>query len=117
MKITILSLFALSILTIPALAGQGGQVSPEYDLTTNHSVGGQFQEPYGHYIEGYALGSQPKDDPFQLQLKPLKANVLSELQFKTQDNRSSGAGYSSPYLWEVGRGPGYQNPSRRFFRR
>lgn len=117
MKISLGSLIILSALALPAFAGQGGQMTNEFDLSTNHTVNAQFVEPYSQYIDSESLSSAAQDDPFSLQLKPLKANVLSELQFKTQNNRGVGAGYTSPYLWEVGRGPGYQNPSQRFFRR
>lgn len=50
-------------------------------------------------------------EAYRLELKPLRANKLSELQLRTTNNLSSGAGYSSPYLWEVGRGPGLRGPA------
>ncbi len=54
------------------------------------------------------LDFQPNMEAYKLDLKPLRANQLSELQLNTVNNLGQGAGYASPYLWEVGQGPGFR---------
>lgn len=99
-------------LTAVASAGTGGTahascVTQGHQLNLSHGFSGTPDEPYGHMLPSLS-DSTPDANPYQLELKPLRANDLSNLQFKTRDNLGPGAGYSSPYLWEVGRGPGYQ---------
>ncbi|MGE0491086.1 MAG: hypothetical protein AB7S38_17900 [Vulcanimicrobiota bacterium] len=80
----------------------------------------------GLHLQGAVVGNQsdglliqdgsnfqfvPNMEAYKLDLKPLHATRLSELQLQVNNNLGMGAGYSSPYLWEVGRGPGFQGYS------
>lgn len=115
--VSTLLLAASLALTGTAAATTGGQqggscVVQGHQLNATHNLPSAPAEPYSHLLPTSLKESAPNVNPYSLNLKPLKANELSELQFKTRDNLGPGAGYSSPYLWEVGRGPSYQ-PSQR----
>lgn len=114
-----LILAASLALSSAAFAGTGGTSNTScvvhgQQLNLSHGFSGTPEEPYGHMLPSLS-DSTPDANPYQLQLKPLRANDLSNLQFQTRDNRGPGAGYSSPYLWEVGRGPGYQPTQRGYY--
>jgi hypothetical protein len=64
-------------------------------------------DPYARFLPAdLNTTSFELSSSYSIELKPLRADDMSQYQFKTVDNRGLGAGYSSPYLWEVGRGPG-----------
>ena len=76
-------------------------------LNVTHSLQSTSLDPYSHLLPdvGEVNGLAASYD---LQLKPLVVNDLTRLQFRTRDSSSPAAGYTSPYLWEVGQGPGYR---------
>lgn len=60
--------------------------------------------------DAYTLGGidyLPSPEATRLDLKPLTNDIEAQMQITVHDNLSPGAGYSSPYLWEVGRGPSF----------
>ena len=81
-------------------------------LNMSHSLHQESLDPYAHLLPDELQDANPLATSYQLDLKPLVVNDLTELQFKTYDSRSPAAGYTSPYLWEVGGGPGYKGGSR-----
>lgn len=107
-------------LTGAAHANTGGHhttscVVHGHQLNSTHNMAGAPLEPYSHMLPLGLKDTAPDINPYSLNLKPLRANDLSKLQFETRDNLSKGAGYSSPYLWEVGRGPSYQPTQRGWY--
>lgn len=89
--------------TMPAFAGTGSAVD------TGCSLSGQAKtlDPYAQFLPAdIDSASFELSNSYSIELKPLRADDMSQYQFKTVDNRGLGAGYASPYLWEVGRGPG-----------
>lgn len=77
-------------------------------LNKAHSLHSDSIDPYAFLLPD--LG--PADslaNTYDLKLNVRGLNNLNELQFETYDNRGVGAGYTSPYLWEVGQGPGYRS--------
>lgn len=94
-------------MTLPAAAGTGGH--PGTGLEATCGLSGQVQtiDPFAHFLPSDVnMTSFELSNSYSIELKPLRADDMSQYQFKTVDNRGLGAGYSSPYLWEVGRGPG-----------
>jgi hypothetical protein len=81
-------------------------------LNLTHSLYQESVDPYAHLLPDELQDANPLATSYKLELKPLVINDLTELQFKTYDSRSPAAGYTSPYLWEVGGGPGYRGNSR-----
>lgn len=76
-------------------------------LNQTHSLYTKSLDPYAYLLPD--LGSSNDiATSYDLNLKPLVVNDLTRLQFETHDNRSPAAGYTSPYLWEVGQGPSYK---------
>jgi hypothetical protein len=82
------------------------------NLNTSHSLHQESVDPYAHLLPDELKDANSLATSYQLDLKPLVVNDLTELQFKTYDTRSPAAGYTSPYLWEAGGGPGYRGNSR-----
>ena len=78
-------------------------------LNSVHSLHGDSVDPYAHLL-GDLGNTDALANSYDLKLKPMVINDLTKLQFKTYDSRSPGAGYTSPYLWDVGQGPGYKSP-------
>lgn len=79
-------------------------------LNLTHSLYSESVDPYSHLLPSDLKGSESLSVTYDLKLKPLVVNDLTKLQFQTYDSRSPAAGYTSPYLWDVGQGPGYRNP-------
>lgn len=77
-------------------------------LNQTHSLHSNSIDPYAHLLPDLS-DSNDLATSYDLQLKPLVVNDLSRLQFETRDSSSPAAGYTSPYLWEVGQGPGYKS--------
>ena len=77
-------------------------------LNQTHSLHSTSLDPYAHLLPRLDAGNDIAAG-YNLQLKPLVVNDLSRLQFETRDSSSPAAGYTSPYLWEVGQGPGYKS--------
>ena len=90
--------------------GEPGQqcVSQGQHLNITHSLQHNSLDPYAHML-GDLGNTESLANSYDLNLKPLVINDLTKLQFRTNDSRSRGAGYTSPYLWGVGQGPGYKN--------
>ncbi len=80
-------------------------------LDAAHSLNSPSIDPYSHLLPQTLDSNAIEMSSYALPLKPLQANDLTRLQFETRDNLGIGAGYSSPYLWEAGRGPGYRSPN------
>ena len=104
----------LALLTLgagPALADSCFSYADR--LNYSHSLNAESVDPYSHLMSG-SLDAQvnPLANSYKLDLKPLVVNDLTKLQFKTYDTSSPAAGYTSPYLWEAGGGPGYRGRSR-----
>ncbi|MFA5506263.1 MAG: hypothetical protein WC314_01710 [Vulcanimicrobiota bacterium] len=78
------------------------------NLNLTHSLYQQSVDPYAHLLPDDMAQANPLATSYQLDLKPMMVNDLTQLQFKTYDSRSPAAGYTSPYLWEVGGGPRYK---------
>ncbi|MCA9775398.1 MAG: hypothetical protein KC800_01720 [Candidatus Eremiobacteraeota bacterium] len=79
-------------------------------LNQSHSLYQESIDPYAHLLPDELEQANPLATSYQLDLKPLVVNDLTQLQFNTYDSRSPAAGYTSPYLWEVGGGPRYKGP-------
>jgi len=79
-------------------------------LNQSHSLYQESIDPYAHLLPEEMEQANPLATSYQLDLKPMVVNDLTQLQFKTYDSSSPAAGYTSPYLWEVGGGPRYQGP-------
>lgn len=79
-------------------------------LNQSHSLYQESIDPYAHLLPEEMEQANPLATSYQLDLKPMVVNDLTQLQFKTYDSRSPAAGYTSPYLWEVGGGPRYKGP-------
>lgn len=76
-------------------------------LNQTHSLYSKSLDPYSYLLP--ELGSTNDiATSYNLNLKPLVVNDLTKLQFEARNNLSPGAGYTSPYLWEVGQGPSYK---------
>ena len=101
-------LTALVLASSPAWAGTGTPGSPCLD--GHYSLSGGIADPFANFLPS-DLESFELSRSYSIELKPFRADDMSQYQFKTVDNRGLGAGYSSPYLWEVGRGPGQALPS------
>lgn len=95
-----------SLLTATSLAGPHG--APGYSLADSCSLSGKMEsfDPYARFLPSIDTTSFELSSSYSIQLQPLRADDMSQYQFRTVDNRGLGAGYSSPYLWETGRGPG-----------
>jgi hypothetical protein len=92
---------------MPAVAGTGGASS--FGINDNCTLSGQMDtiDPYAHLLPADVnMTSFELSNSYSIELKPLRADDMSQYQFQAVDNRGLGAGYSSPYLWEAGRGPG-----------
>jgi hypothetical protein len=79
-------------------------------LNQSHSLYQESLDPYAHLLPDQMEQANPLATSYQLDLKPMVVNDLTQLQFKTYDSSSPAAGYTSPYLWEVGGGPRYKGP-------
>ena len=79
-------------------------------LNQSHSLYQESVDPYAHLLPDELEQANPLATSYQLDLKPLVVNDLTQLQFNPYDSRSPAAGYTSPYLWEVGGGPRYKGP-------
>ncbi len=97
----------------PALAGTGAPATSCLD--GHYSLRGPIVDPFSQFLSSELdSASFELSRSYSIELKPFRADDMSQYQFKTVDNRGLGAGYSSPYLWEVGRGPGPAMPSGRW---
>jgi hypothetical protein len=76
-------------------------------INLTHSLQSTSLDPYSHLLPDL-VNTNNLATTYDLNLKPLVVNDLTRLQFETRDSRSPAAGYTSPYLWEVGQGPGYR---------
>lgn len=94
-------------MAMPAIAGTSG--APGVGIDASCGLSGQVQsiDPYSDFLpSNIDMTSFELSNSYSIELKPLNADDMSQYQFQTVDNRGLGAGYASPYLWEVGRGPG-----------
>lgn len=106
-------LVASFLLVSPVWAGSGAPASSCLD--NQYSLRGAIVDPFSSYLpSGLDSTSSELSRSYSIELKSFRADDMSRYQFKTVDNRGLGAGYSSPYLWEVGRGPGQASPSGRW---
>ncbi len=72
-----------------------------------HSLSRSSFDPYSYLIPSDIDAQRMEfSNAYSIDLKPLYSDDMSRYQFQAVDNRGMGAGYSSPYLWEAGRGPG-----------
>lgn len=65
--------------------------------------------------DAYTIGGidyLPSPEAMRLDLAPLTNDIEAQMQITVKDNLSPGAGYTSPYLWEVGRGPSFDRGNR-----
>lgn len=76
-------------------------------LNQTHSLHTDSLDPYSYLLPDLSSNNDIATS-YDLNLKPLVVNDLTRLQFETRDNLSPAAGYTSPYLWEVGQGPTYK---------
>lgn len=81
-------------------------------LNMSHSLYSESIDPYAHLLPTELQDTNALATSYNLELKPMVVNDLTQLQFNTYDSRSPAAGYTSPYLWEAGGGPGYRSNSR-----
>lgn len=106
-------LATLALAFVPAWAGTGSASSSCLD--GHYSLRGSIVDPFSHFLPSdLDSTSSELSRSYSIELKPFRADDMSQYQFNTVDNRGMGAGYSSPYLWEVGRGPGAAMPSGRW---
>lgn len=101
-------------LALTTSAWAGGPVTDPSCITDGaslnqaHSLSSPSFDPYSYLIPSDIDAQRMEfSSAYSIDLKPLYSDDMSRYQFKTVDNRGMGAGYSSPYLWEAGRGPGY----------
>ena len=93
------------VVSVPAYAGTGNGGGSVAGCGLSGKI--QTMDPYSQFLPAdMDTTSFELSNSYSIDLKPLRADDMSQYQFKTVDNRGLGAGYSSPYLWEVGRGPG-----------
>lgn len=93
-------------LSLPAAAGTGG--TPGFSLDQTCSISGKMEnfDPFANFLPRELNSTSFEiSNSYSIQLKPLRPDDMSQYQFQAVDNRDMGAGYSSPYLWEAGRGP------------
>ena len=113
-KLLVIASLALSS---PVFAGTGGVPGSCIDdglrLNATHSpLSTSSFDPYSYLLPADLNSAGVElSTSYSIELKPLYSDDMSRYQFNTVDNRGPGAGYSSPYLWEAGRAPGYANPS------
>lgn len=99
---------ALVLASLCINAVQADCIKQGDDINVVHSLNSSSLDPYSHLLPD--IGSvNALATSYKIDFKPVNNN-LSNLQFETRDNTGPGAGYTSPYLWEVGRGPGYRSP-------
>lgn len=94
-------------LSLPVAAGTGG--TPGFGLEQTCNLSGKMEtfDPYARFLpDNLSSTTFEISNSYSLDLKSLRADDMSQYQFRPVDNRGYGAGYSSPYLWEAGRGPG-----------
>ncbi len=92
-------------MALPSPVGQDC-VTMSGHLNAAHSLSSSSLEPFAHMLPANLDANAIDMSAYQLDLKPLQLNDITRLQFYTRDNLGVGAGYTSPYLWEAGRGPG-----------
>lgn len=109
LKSGIVVLLAYS-LTAPCFADQC--ITQGDVINQTHSLQSTSLDPYAHLLPDLSQSNNSLGTAYKLDLKPLVVNDLTRLQFNTRDSSSPAAGYTSPYLWEVGQGPGYRSPYR-----
>lgn len=64
-------------------------------------------DPYANLLpSGLDTASFELSSSYKIDLKPFRADDMSQYQTMIRDTRAQGAGYSSPYLWEAGNAPG-----------
>ena len=103
------SLLTLLSLGVPATAGTGTPGSP--CLNGHYSMRGGLVDSYAGFLPSdLNMESFELSRSYSIEMKSFRVDD-SQYQFRAVDNRGIGAGYSSPYLWEVGRGPGAAMPS------
>lgn len=106
------SLLALISLGVPAVAGTGTPGSP--CLSGHYSMRGDVVDSYAGFLPNdLNMESFELSRSYSIELKSFRVDE-NQYQFRAVDNRGLGAGYSSPYLWDVGRGPGAAMPSRNW---
>lgn len=97
-------LAAVLLAGVPAWAGNTS--SGPACLDGHYSLSGTISDPFSNFLPSdLDTASFELSRTYSIDLKAFKADD-SQYQFRAVDNRGWGAGYSSPYLWEVGRGPG-----------
>ena len=102
-----LAALLLLCLTAPAFAGTGGAQGVCVQDGFSNASAQDTLDPYSYLLPSdLNTTSFELSNSYQIELKPLRADDMSQYQFNTVDNRGLGAGYSSPYMWEAGRGPG-----------
>lgn len=84
-------------------------------LNASHSLYSESVDPYAHLLPRNLPPADNLSLTYDLNLKPYVVNDLTQLQFQTYDSRSPAAGYTSPYLWEVGQGPSYRGYSSPYY--
>ncbi len=108
-KFATVSLLALMTLGSPAVAGTGTPGSACLD--GHYSLRGEIRDSFARFLPAdIDMTSFELSQSYSIELKSFRADD-SQYQFRAVDNRGLGAGYSSPYLWEVGRGPGAAMPT------
>jgi len=107
--ITKLTLVA-ALITLATNATSADCITQGNEINQTHSLYSKSIDPYAHLLPDLGSVDSLATD-YNLDLKPLVVNDLSKLQFRTYDSRSPAAGYTSPYLWDVGQGPGYRSRS------
>ena len=65
-------------------------------LNQSHSLYQESLDPYAHLLPEEMEQANPLATSYQLDLKPMVVNDLTQLQFKTYDSSSPAAGYTSP---------------------
>ncbi len=106
------SLLTLLSLGLPAAAGTGTPSSP--CINGHYSLRGELVDSYAGFLPSdLNMESFELSRSYSIELKSFRVDE-NQYQFRAVDNRGLGAGYSSPYLWEVGRGPGAAMPSGTF---
>jgi hypothetical protein len=96
-------------LSAPAFAGTGAMqgACTQEGYAFSSTVSAQSIDPYSYLLPNdLSTSSLEISNSYQIDLPSLRSDDMSKYQFEAVDNRSLGAGYASPYLWEVGRGPG-----------
>lgn len=112
------SIFVLTslALTAPALAGAPAASGDPQSACLQQGYSSSSQasplDPYAHLLPtDLDMTSFELSNSYSIELKSFRADDMSQYQFiERMNTRDVGAGYSSPYLWEAGNGPGMMYP-------